>query len=172
MRWLTRDAPGHRAVTWLVYRFLRLGMICLEYWRRCETTSGTEVAFYIDTSALVKLVVAEPETVPLREWMEGADRDLVGCDLARTELMRAVRRLVPDRALLARAVLDSLTLVEVTALLFDVAGRLDPSTLRALDAIHLAAALDQGDDLEGLVTYDDRLADAAMVNGVAVVAPR
>ncbi len=44
--------------------------------------------------------------------------------------------------------------------------------LRSLDAIHLAAALDLGDDLEGLVTYDERLANAAMVNGVAVVAPQ
>ncbi len=40
------------------------------------------------------------------------------------------------------------------------------------DAIHLAAALDLGDDLEGLITYDDRLAAAAVSNGVAVVAPR
>lgn len=129
------------------------------------------MAFYLDTSALVKLVVAEAETGALRSWLAGADRDLVACDLARTELMRAVRRVVPDRVLLARQVLDSVTLVEVTAAVFEEAGRLDPSTLRSLDAIHLAAALDLGDDLDGLVTYDDRLADAAMANGVAVVAP-
>jgi predicted nucleic acid-binding protein len=55
---------------------------------------------------------------------------------------------------------------------FEGAGRLEPSGLRSLDAIHLAAALDLGDDLEGLVTYDDRLAEAAVSNGVAVVAPR
>ncbi|MFT5202590.1 MAG: prevent-host-death family protein [Candidatus Aldehydirespiratoraceae bacterium] len=48
---------------------------------------------------------------------------------------------------------------------------LDPSVLRSLDALHLATALDLGDDPEGLVTYDDRLADAAEANGVAVVSP-
>ena len=85
--------------------------------------------------------------------------------------MRAVRRVVPDRALLAREVLDSVTLIEVTSALFAEAGRLDPPALRSLDAIHLAVALDLGDDLDGLVTYDERLGDAAMANGVAVVAP-
>jgi len=117
------------------------------------------VAFYLDTSALVKLVVAEPETVALRSWLAGAERDLVACDLARTELMRAVRRVVPDRAL-------------VTVAVFEEAGRLDPSNLRSLVAIHLAAALDLGDDLEGLVTYDERLAEAAKSNGVAVINPQ
>jgi predicted nucleic acid-binding protein len=130
------------------------------------------VAFYIDTSALVKLVVGETETVALRSWLQEADRDLVACDLARTELMRSVRRVVPDRALPARSVLDAVTLVDVTAAVFEVAGRLDPVGLRSLDAIHLASALDLGDDLEGLVTYDDRLADAAIANGVPVVAPK
>ena len=68
--------------------------------------------------------------------------------------------------------LDALTLVDVTAAVFEVVGRLDPVGLRSLDAVHLATALDLGDDLEGLVTYDDRLADAATANGVPVVAPK
>ncbi len=72
----------------------------------------------------------------------------------------------------ARAVLYSVTLTEVTAALFEQAGRLDPASLRSLDAIHLAAALNLGDDLEGVVTYDERLADAAALNGIAVTAPR
>lgn len=130
------------------------------------------MAFYLDTSALAKLVVAEPETGALRSWVAAADRDLVAGDLARTELMRAVRRVVPERAAVAREVLESVTLIGVAAAVFAEAGRLDPPGLRSLDAIHLAVALDLGDDLEALVTYDERLADAATVNGVAVVAPK
>ncbi len=130
------------------------------------------MAFYVDTSALVNLVVAEPETAALRAWLEEPGRELVSCDLARTELMRAVRRVMSDRVLQARAVLDSVTLVQATPAVFEDAGRLDPSGLRSLDAIHLAAALELGDDLEGLVTYDDRLAAAAIANGVAVMTPR
>lgn len=130
------------------------------------------MAFYLDTSALVKLVVAESETDALRAWLAEAGTEFVACDVARTELMRAVRRVVPDRALQARAVLDSLLLTEVTTAVFEVAGRLDPAGLRSLDAIHLAGALDLGDELDGLVTYDDRLAEAAVSNGVTVIAPR
>lgn len=129
------------------------------------------MVFYADTSALVKLVVAEAETVALRSWL-AAGRDIVASDLVRTELMRVVRRTVPDRALPAHQVLDAITLVEVTTAVFEQAGRLAPADLRSLDAVHLASALDLGDDLEGLITYDDRLAAAAVANGVAVVAPR
>jgi uncharacterized protein len=43
--------------------------------------------------------------------------------------------------------------------------------LRTLDAIHVAAALVLGDDLESMVTHDDRLAQAALANGIAVIAP-
>ncbi len=130
------------------------------------------MAFYVDSSALVKLVVAEPETAAFRAWLDESGRELVACDLARTELMRAVRRAMPDRVLQARGVLDALTLLHVTPAVFEDAGRLDPSGLRSLDAIHLAAALDLGDDLDGLITYDDRLADAAVSQGIAVLAPR
>jgi len=130
------------------------------------------MAFYVDTSTLVKLVVADPETAAFRAWLEEPGQELVACDLARTELIRAARRAVPDRVLRAREVLDAVTLVQVTPAVFENAGRLDPSGLRSLDTIHLAAALDLGDDLKGLITHDDRLADAAVSNGVAVVAPR
>jgi len=145
--------------------------MCPGCWLACATRNAVEVAFYIDTSALVKLVVAEPETDSLRAWLADTDRDPVACDLVRTELIRAVRRAAPDRLLQARAVLDAVTLLEVTTQIFEEAGRVDPTVLRSLDAVHIAAALDLGDDLEGLVAYDDRLAEAAAMNGIPVVAP-
>jgi len=129
------------------------------------------VAHYLDTSALVKLVVAEEETAALRAWLSAEERSPVSCDLSRAELMRAVRRAAPDRVVQARAVLDSITLTDLPTHLFEDAGRLDPTILRTLDAIHLAAALDLGDDLQAIVTYDERLADAALSNGVLVLAP-
>jgi predicted nucleic acid-binding protein len=129
------------------------------------------VAFYLDTSALAKLVVAEPETAALRSWLAEQDRTLVSCDLARTDLTRAVRRVAPERMVDAHAVLDGLTLLTVPASLFAAAGRLDPLELRSLDAVHLAAALELGDELEALVAYDERLQQAARLNGIDVVAP-
>lgn len=130
------------------------------------------MTYYVDTSALAKLVVAEAETAALLEWVRADGVELVSSDLARTELLRAVRRVAGDRVVQARAVLDTLTLVTVGTATFESAGQLDPATLRTLDALHVACALDLGDDLSGLVTYDDRLAEAARSHGIAVVAPR
>lgn len=129
------------------------------------------MAFYVDTSALVKLVVVEAETRALHAWATRPGLVLVSSDLARTELMRAVRRVAPDLAVAAREVLDALTLLRVGTPVFDAAARLGPDTLRTLDAVHLAAALALGDDLEAVVTYDDRLAEACRLNGVVVLAP-
>jgi uncharacterized protein len=129
------------------------------------------VAHYLDTSALVKLVVAEEETDGLRAWIDRTEGELVSSDLARAELLRAVRRAAPDRVVRAREVLDTVTLIGVTAQIFEEAARIDPPALRTLDAIHLAVALDLGDDLESIVTYDDRLERAAAANGVVTTTP-
>jgi predicted nucleic acid-binding protein len=68
-------------------------------------------------------------------------------------------------------VLDSITLLEVTTEMFERAATLDPPGVRSLDALHIAAALGLGDDLDAVVTYDERLAAAAELHGVAVLAP-
>ena len=129
---------------------------------------------YLDTSALTKLVVAEAESKALRAWLT-TDREPVACDLARTELIRAVRRSAPDRLLHARAVLDSLTLIDVTTSIFEQASRLDPPALRSLDAIHLATAQvltnESGTTLVAFVTYDRRLLECAKAAGLPTASP-
>lgn len=129
------------------------------------------MAHYIDASAVVKLVVEEDETAALRSWILEIDGDLVTSDLTRTELYRAARRVTPDRMDRVRTIIESLDVSGLPARVFDAAGRIDPPTLRSLDALHLAAALGLGDELDGIVTYDDRLADAAVKLGIPVVAP-
>ena len=130
-----------------------------------------KVAYYFDTSALAKLLVEEPETLALQAWLSAQPREAVSCDLARTELFRAMRRVAPQQFAAARRLLDSIVLLEVKATDFEHAGRLGSVSLRTLDAIHIAAALKLGDDLEGLVTYDNRQAEAALSQGIEVVAP-
>lgn len=129
------------------------------------------MAHYLDTSVLVKLVVAEDETDALIAWLGETNSDWVSSDLTRTELLRAVRRTTPDRVVRAREVLDSITLLDVTTQIYEEAARVDPPALRTLDSLHLAVALDLGDDLESIVTYDDRLAEAATANGVLITTP-
>ncbi len=127
--------------------------------------------FYLDTSAAVKLVVAEPGTTALRRWLTPRDGQIASSDLLRTELLRATRRVAPEQMVLARAVLDALILVTLPSSVFERAAMLEPDLLRSLDSLHLAAALELGDELEGIVTYDRRLAAGAQAVGIRTVAP-
>lgn len=129
------------------------------------------MAYYFDTSALVKLLVEEPETTALQAWLSSEPREAVSCDLARTEMLRAMRRVAPQQLAEARRLLDSIVLLGIEAADFEHAGRLGSVSLRTLDAIHIAAALKLGDDLEGLVTYDSRQTEAALSQGIEVLAP-
>lgn len=126
---------------------------------------------YLDTSAAVKLVVAEKGSTALRRWITPREESIFSSDLLRTELLRATRRSAPEEMVQARAVLDSLILVTLSTAVCERAAILEPAVLRSLDSLHLAAALETGDELEGIVTYDRRLADGAEALGLRVVAP-
>lgn len=127
--------------------------------------------YYLDTSAAVKLVVAETGSRALQRWMTDHEDEMLSSDLLRTELLRAVRRGAPDQVERARLVLDAITLVTMPTSTFERAAALDAELLRSLDALHLAVALELGDELAGIVTYDDRLAEAARGYGITVIAP-
>ena len=128
-------------------------------------------AWYLDASAIVKLVVPEDETPALRGWRAAVTSDaLVTCELAVTEVLRAVGRAGGDVEL-AQTIVDGLRHVVVDRDLLLAAGRLPPPVLRTLDALHLAAATTFGDELAGIVTYDARMADAAASFGLPTLAP-
>ena len=128
--------------------------------------------YYLDTSAAVKLVVAEEETTALRRWMEKRSAQIVSSDLLRTELLRSIRRKAPGSMRLARDLLDSVVLVRLPTAAYETAGLLEPVGLRSLDALHLAGAMTLGDEIRGMITYDHCLADAARSHGIEVLAPR
>lgn len=129
------------------------------------------MAFYLDTSAAAKLVISERGSRAMTTWAGAHADEVVSSDLLRTELLRATRRGAPEQMPRARSVLDSITLLCVSTETFERAAELDPFALRSLDAIHLASALELGDELDGIVTYDDRLSDAATLHGLTVIAP-
>lgn len=128
-------------------------------------------AVYLDSSALVKLAIAEPETDALVEFLRGRP-DRASSAVARVEVMRAVRRTGDvDAATRARAVLANLVSLQLTDALIETAAQLTSDAVRSLDAIHLATALSLAPDLAGMVVYDKRLADAARAAGLTVWAP-
>ena len=92
--------------------------------------------------------------------------------LLRAEALRAVRHLGPDALAIAREGLRRVDLIAIDDRILDAAGMLEPRLLRTLDAIHLATALTLGDDLDTIVTYDDRMIEGAALLGLAAVAPR
>ena len=126
---------------------------------------------YLDSSALVKLVIAEPESPALRRYLRG-EAERASCALARVEVLRAVRAHGPAALTRARRLLQRLSLVRIDDTLLEAAATLDPSIVRSLDAIHLAAAQIFGDEMTALITYDGRMATAATLLELQVAAPR
>lgn len=126
---------------------------------------------YLDSSALVKLVIAERESPSLQvEILERSG--LVSSWLAAAELQRAVRR-TGRRALLSRVdeLFGAVYFIDLTQALLMTAGELAPPELRTLDAIHVAAALSVEDPSLDFLTYDTRQAAAARQNGLRVLSP-
>jgi predicted nucleic acid-binding protein len=124
---------------------------------------------YLDSSALAKIVSRERESGALARRLRGAR--LVTSALARVEVARAARRLTtPPRRPLDQ-VLRRVTVVAIDDDVLLAAAELEPAQVRTLDAIHLATALRVGQELDGFITYDRRLGDAAVRAGLSVEAP-
>lgn len=128
------------------------------------------MATYLDASAAAKLILAEPESNALATWL-GAGPTISSSALVRVELIRAVGRQQPERLPRARRLLSEFAIREVDDEVLDRAGEIAPHTLRTLDAIHLATATLLGADLDALVTYDQRMIDAARLYGLPVASP-
>jgi uncharacterized protein len=127
-------------------------------------------ATYLDSSALVKLVVEEAESAALRRYLRRR-RPLVTSALARTEVLRALLLEGEQGIARGRVVLGSVELVRVNDRVLNAAGVLLPPDLPSLDAIHLATARQLGADLGQIVTYDDKMLNAANRLGFKVVSP-
>jgi predicted nucleic acid-binding protein len=125
----------------------------------------------VDTSALAKLVIEEPESGALRRYLAQGE-PMYASRIAAVELRRAVRR-QDDRAAYEQAelVLGAVRLIELDDEMARAAGELRPPSLRTVDAVHVAAALTLGDECDAFVSYDTRLNDAVKQAGLAVQSP-
>lgn len=126
---------------------------------------------YVDSSAIVKLAVAEPESKALRRYLT-RHQPLVSSALARTEVARAPMPSGPEAVARGQEALRRLQLLRLNDRVLSEAGRMDPPELRSPDAIHLASARELGAAVKQIVTYDERMADAARACGWSVASPR
>ncbi|UTT61642.1 type II toxin-antitoxin system VapC family toxin [Microcella humidisoli] len=124
---------------------------------------------YLDTSAAVKLLIEEKESSALRAYL--SHHDWASSALVRTELVRALLRADPSVVPRALDLLAQGNLLVIDTQVLDTAARLSPPSLRSLDAIHLASALELRDELTAFVAYDERLLAAASALGMPVASP-
>ena len=130
--------------------------------------------FYVDSSAIVKLIWSEAESSALAEFVlsdERSAKTLITSAVSRIEVLRATRR--RDGSLLSRAreVLEAFSQFEITEAIMETAAMVGSPNLRALDAIHLATAMENASGMRALITYDTRLAQAARELGLPVASP-
>lgn len=127
---------------------------------------------YLDSSALLKLVNDEPESLALEEWVSArAGTPVVSSELAKLEVLRGCRR-VNERSLpAARVLLAGLNLIPLTSDLVEAAAVAGEPLLRTLDAIHLVSAASIRPDLSAFIVYDRRLHTAAADAGLQPLSP-
>ena len=131
--------------------------------------TGSDELTYIDSSALVKAVLLEPESDDLLRHFRQTRPSLIASSLLKVETTRAIRQVEPTKGLAElNSALEEIVLVAVTETILRRAANLEPA-LRSLDAVHLATALDVG--AEAMIVYDRRLADAARGYGLTVLSP-
>ena len=127
---------------------------------------------YLDSSALVKLALAEPESGALASYLkERQGQALVSSTLHRAEVLRAIWRSEPGALPRAQRIIRRVSLVSLTHDLLDNAATQAPASLGTAAAIHLVSALTIKRDLTAFVCYDRPLLDAAEGAGLPVASP-
>ena len=134
-----------------------------------ENGSSSSIV-YIDTSALIKLVIDEPETDPLREEL-AQWQNYLASELVVIELFRSVRKFDIQLLEIASNIATGLSLSPITRQITALASTIEPVHLRSLEAIHLATALMYSKHLDAFITYDRRLCEAAKSVGIKVLSP-
>ena len=147
-----------------------------------QNTDGADSGIYLDSSALAKLYVPEPESDRLDAFLHGR-RDLLISELAITEVLSAVARRRREGALTAAQAFDirdavladaesgSLHRLDLSPLVHRQAERLllngESVALRTLDALHVALALHGAATY--IVTFDARMRAVARHAGLKAV---
>jgi predicted nucleic acid-binding protein len=138
--------------------------------RAAASTSSRASSVYIDTSALGRSLLEEPEKTAIERALDGFERS-VSSSLLRTELRRlGFRRDMLDRV---DVLLTGISLIKIDDDILAEAETITPPTVATLDAIHLATAvrLTDAGKLDALMTYDKQLADGARAHGITVLSP-
>ncbi len=138
---------------------------------RTTALSAERHLAYVDSSALVKLVIDEPESSALESYLDGRESLLATSRIALVEVSRATTLANPSDVVQHEVdrLMSSCMLVAVTIELLRSARKLASATVRTLDAVHLASAIRV--EADEFVAYDSRLLAAAREHGLHASAP-
>lgn len=127
------------------------------------------MSWYIDSSAILKFVFAEPERAAL---VKALTQPAISSELARLEVKRAVHRINPQDIALANQELTRINFVTISDQVLSTAEAFTANiSLATLDAIHVATALTLGSKIEGIITYDKQMIANAQNMGIRVLSP-
>jgi len=125
--------------------------------------------YYLDSSALIKLIFEETESSALHKTLRGNSYTSV---IGRLEVRRAIERIDPKCEAFGLDRLNEFEMVALTETTLALAENFrGVPSLRSLDAIHIASAMSVRQEIGGLITYDKQMANAAMVLGLSVLSP-
>lgn len=127
------------------------------------------MAVYLDSSALIKLIVDETETPALGRFVEEQPPPILSSEIAVVEVFRAARR--HDAVPRTVELVESLAKIPIDEAILQAAAAVEPPSLSTLDALHLASALGHRKRLDAFVAYDARLVAAARAAGLHVESP-
>lgn len=127
------------------------------------------MSWYLDSSAILKLVFDEQERV---ELLKVLTEKSITSRISRLEVARTVSRIAPDSLLLANSELQKLDFFPLSnGVLSTAEGFTAKTTLRTLDAIHVATVIFLGSAINGLISYDKQMVQNAKELGLKVLSP-
>jgi predicted nucleic acid-binding protein len=125
--------------------------------------------WFLDSSAILKLIVEEPESKTLRRFIPEYK---MASRLSRLEVLRNVHRIDPKKVSTARDKLDGIFYVEINTPVLKNAEEIALAMeIKSLDAIQAGSALFLKDSIAGVISYDKNLNRALKSLGIKVYAP-
>jgi len=127
------------------------------------------LSWYIDGSAILKLLISEKESIALAEFL---DAPVKTSEISRVEVIRSLNRISPEKIADGQAALSRFEMIPVNSPILILAENFPAAiTLKSLDALHFATVVFLNKTISGLITYDKAMIKNAKLLGINVVSP-
>ena len=127
------------------------------------------MSWYIDSSAILKLLISEKESIALAEFL---DAPVKTSEISRVEVIRSLNRISPEKIADGQAALSRFEMIPVNSSILILAENFPAAiTLKSLDALHFATVVFLNKTISGLITYDKAMIKNAKLLGIKVVSP-